>query len=200
MSAYQEITEKMNQIQKKRMADLYELDSKATNFRKDEVAAQEQATQAREALDMKAYHKAMDTKRDAADCREMLATKAQALRKTKLVTDKEGYQLESQIRGVFKDYTDHLMKEFKEVAARALEVEQECEQLTEEGNKLLYKLQHEFLLDDACRTNANGEKYHSPLLEKHLDPFDTLNTLTQLLNDTVGRYRTEKTYRNWGPK
>lgn len=200
MNAYQEIVDKMNQIQKERMAELYELDSRATNFRKDEVAAQEQAVQARSDMDTKAYHKAMDAKRDAADCREMLAAKSQALRNTKMVTDQEGAQIEAQIRAVFKEYKDHIIEEFEEVAARALEVEKECEGLSKQGNELLYKLQHEFLLDDACWINANGDRCHMAHLEKQLETFGALDTLKQMLDNTAGKYRAEKAPKSWGVK
>lgn len=200
MNTYKEIKERIDQIEKEYMAELYELETKATEFRKARSEAMEKAAKAREAMDMQMYHEAQQEKRNAEDCEEMLNSKADAIRKSPHITESEARSIETEIREIAKNYTNHLQDEFEEVAARAIEIEKECGELFAEGNSLLGRLQHGLMLDDACYEASDGRRFHSDALEKRLDGFDPLVSLTVKINDAVGGYRQEETRKRltWG--
>ena len=143
-----------------------DLQQKIETAEQGEQDATIQATEAYKSGDVTAYHKAQDDIRHHKDAQRMFTDMLKDENEKPLL-DKEAYQVYLDgVKAVLDEATATARKKTADLLDKMIAVAQKNNDVIDEGNKLMHTLQFEIMKDDACMTNAAGDRVFMQHLEK----------------------------------
>lgn len=181
-----EINERLPEIAKEREAKIEELRQKIHA----EEERHEKAIRAAGTDDPKVFHAAMDAKRAAQDAIDFYQRKLDALNNGSRISQED---YERFCEAIMQELTDIVSRDKERVVAALREFKEIYENESHaisSGNSLLHHLQHDLMLDDACRAGIGG-RYNDASLEKKFTDFSLCQFLGDLTNGWFFREATE---------
>ncbi len=122
--------------------------------------AMDNYTDAYKSLDEKAYQKASQEQRNALDLKNLYLERMKNAKEVKLINEEE-----------YKAFRDAILQELEKIniegCKKIIELVDEIQKISDqvdeeinEGNKVLYKLQHDAYKEDCCVTTSGGCQIH----------------------------------------
>ena len=155
--------------------------------------AADEASEAFNNEDVKAYHAAQDKQRSAQDAIQMLEAKLAKVKEAPRLTAEEYSNLEAQIRAEFAAVTDKISEEIEKHIAAIAALKPELIEAFQTGEKALHLLQFDVQNDAPYITNGNGQKVPVTVGEKHLQAY----SLYDHVESEAGKQLIDHVDRRW---
>ena len=165
-----------------------ELENIRSQISTQKVAAEKAVEEAAEAfnrIDTKAYHSAQDKKRTAEDSIEMLKKHLEKVASVPCLSDEKYKELEAQIRAEYDAAYAALRDEAAQHIAAIGAMKPGLEELWRVGEKALHMLQFDVMNDAPYITTGDGRKVPVNVGEKHLPEIALYNDVMAMVDEAL---------------
>lgn len=165
-----------------RAADIAKIEQRITAQQKSVEAAQNEAADAFDRMDVTGYHAAQDKQRAGQDAVKMLEKRLEKIKEAPRMTPEEYKDMEHKIRSEYADTLQQIREQVAEHIKAIAELNPKLTETWKTGQKALHELQYNVMNDAPFVLTGSGKKAFTPQADKRLPGMDFEGEACAMLN------------------